>query len=106
MTGPAPQLVPAAAQPALRERVLREALPVALLVLAACVLFRRAVLLQGVFFHYDHAIQNYPFRLFFARGLAAGHLPLWTSDLFCGFPLFAESQANALYPPSSSSSGC
>jgi len=78
---------------------LRDAVPVLLLALAACVLFWRAVLLRGVFFHYDHAIQNFPFRLFFARGLAAGRLPLWTSDLFCGFPLFAESQANALYPP-------
>ncbi len=50
-------------------------------------------------FHYDHAIQNYPYRSFFAEGLKAGRLRLWTGDLFCGFPLFAESQANALYPP-------
>jgi len=61
--------------------------------------FWRAVTLQGVFFHYDHAIQNYPYRLFFARGLREGRLPLWSGDIFCGFPLLAESQGNALYPP-------
>ena len=99
MTGPASAHAPASPAGGPRGGLLRDALPVLLLVLAACLLFWQAVLLRGVFFYYDHAIQNFPFRLFFARGLAAGHLPLWTSDLFCGFPLFAEGQANALYPP-------
>ncbi len=69
------------------------------LAVVCCAFFWEAVSLRGVFFHYDHAIQNFPYRLFFARGLRAGHLPLWTPDIFCGFPLFAESQGNALYPP-------
>jgi hypothetical protein len=87
-------------QPGLQKHsAAREAVAMLAVALAGCVFFWKAVALQGVFFHYDHAIQNYPYRLFFAQGLAHGHLPLWTSDIFCGFPLFAESQGNALYPP-------
>lgn len=77
----------------------REAGAVLVLALACCIFFWKAVTLRGVFFHYDHALQNYPYRQFFAEGLRQGHLPLWTGDIFCGFPLFAESQGNALYPP-------
>ncbi|MHC4788389.1 MAG: hypothetical protein ACYS8K_04185, partial [Planctomycetota bacterium] len=76
----------------------RETLAVLAVALFCGLFFWRAVALRGVFFHYDHAIQNYPFRQFFAEGLRAGHVRLWTSDIFCGFPLFAESQGNALYP--------
>ena len=76
-----------------------ESLAVAVVLVACALVFVEALALRGVFFHYDHAIQNYPFRLFFARALHEGRFPLWTSDVFCGFPLFAESQANALYPP-------
>lgn len=93
--GAAPQL---AARPSSKDWQ-AEALAVALVVFAALLFFRQAFLLRGVFFHYDHALQNFPYRAFFARGLAEGRLPLWSSDLFCGFPLFAEGQGNALYPP-------
>ncbi len=34
-----------------------------------------------------------------ARALAQGHLPLWTSQLQSGFPLFAEGHVAALYLP-------
>ncbi len=78
---------------------LRETAALAVVVGVGCLFFRHALALRGAFFYYDHSIQNYPFRLFFARGLRQGTFPLWTPDLFCGFPLFAESQANALYPP-------
>ncbi|MHC4591339.1 MAG: YfhO family protein [Planctomycetota bacterium] len=88
MTESAPQRTSAA----------REAVAVLALTLLCCLFFWKAVTLQGVFFHYDHAIQNYPYRQFFAEGLRQGQLRLWTSDIFCGFPLFAESQGNSLYP--------
>ena len=89
MTESAPQRTPA----------WRELAAILVLALACALFFWKAVTLQGVFFHYDHAIQNYPYRLFFATGLRQGRLPLWTGDIFCGFPLFAESQGNAAYPP-------
>jgi len=82
-----------------RDSTGRECIAVLVVVLACCLFFLKAVALRGVFYHYDHALQNYPYRLFFAEGLQAGRLPLWNRDLFCGFPLFAESQGNALYPP-------
>jgi hypothetical protein len=84
---------------ALRRSVRRDGMAVVVVGLACCVFFWRAVLLQGAFFHYDHALQNYPYRAFYAAALSQGRLPLWTSDLFCGFPLLAEGQSNALYPP-------
>jgi hypothetical protein len=88
MSGSAPQRTPA----------LREAVALAGVLLLGCAFFWKAALLRGVFFHYDHAIQNFPYREFFAEGLRQGRLRLWTPDIFCGFPLFAESQGNALYP--------
>lgn len=41
----------------------------------------------------------YPVRLQLARALAEGRLPLWEPGLGGGFPLFAEGQIAALYPP-------
>ena len=77
---------------------LAECACVAVLALACAAFFWDAVTLKGVFFYSDHAVQNFPYRLFFARGLQEGRLPLWTNDIFCGFPIFAESQGNACYP--------
>jgi len=33
-----------------------------------------------------------------AQSLRAGRLPLWTADLYGGFPLFADSEAGTLFP--------
>jgi len=80
------------------KRLLAEGAAVGVLALACAIFFRDAVALKGVFFYYDHSVQNFPYRLFFANGLRDGGLKLWTNDLFCGFPLFAEGQGNPLYP--------
>ncbi len=82
-----------------RPVALRDVLALLLLVLVCALFFRKAAALRGVFFHYDHAVQNFPYRAFFAGAFRAGRFPLWTSRIFCGFPLFAESQSNVLYPP-------
>lgn len=42
---------------------------------------------------------DYPFAVFFHDALAAGHLPLWNDQLGMGFPLYAEGQIGAFYPP-------
>ncbi|MHC4469793.1 MAG: YfhO family protein [Planctomycetota bacterium] len=42
---------------------------------------------------------NYPFRSFYAQGLLEGRLPLWCPDLGLGYPLLADGQVSALYPP-------
>ncbi|MEE3259894.1 MAG: YfhO family protein, partial [Candidatus Latescibacterota bacterium] len=61
--------------------------------------FWPAATMQGAFFVQDVMVQNYPFREFFARAINQGQLPLWNAAINCGFPLFAEGQAGALYPP-------
>lgn len=66
---------------------------------AVVVFFWPAATLQGAFFVQDVMVQNYPFREFFARAINQGQLPLWNAAINCGFPLFAEGQAGALYPP-------
>src|SRR5437773_7852061 len=33
-----------------------------------------------------------------AASLRAGHLPLWTTDMFSGFPLFADPESGTLFP--------
>ncbi|RME52028.1 MAG: hypothetical protein D6795_07230 [Deltaproteobacteria bacterium] len=42
---------------------------------------------------------NYPLRLLLSRSLKDGELPLWTETNLDGFPLFAEGEVGALYPP-------
>ena len=66
---------------------------------AVAIFFWPAATLQGAFFVQDIMVQNYPFRDFFAQALQQGKLPLWNAAINCGFPLFAEGQAGALYPP-------
>ena len=71
----------------------------ALLALAVASLFPGVVLGGGVFFVQDVMVQNVPFRHFLHEALAGGRLPLWEPRVNCGFPLFAEGQVGALYPP-------
>ncbi len=74
-----------------------DAVSLSFLLLAVAVFFRNAIA-GGAFFVQDVMVQNYPFRHLYHDALAAGCLPLWTPHVNCGFPLFAEGQAGALYP--------
>ena len=42
---------------------------------------------------------NYPAKHLLQQALRAGHLPLWVPEIGTGFPLLAEGQVGALYPP-------
>ncbi|MEO8463106.1 MAG: hypothetical protein ABI555_07825 [Chloroflexota bacterium] len=42
---------------------------------------------------------DYPLASFFHDALRAGRLPLWNDNLGLGFPLYAEGQIGAFYPP-------
>ncbi len=42
---------------------------------------------------------HYPMALFYHEALTAGRLPLWEANLGLGFPLYAEGQIGAFYPP-------
>ena len=61
-------------------------------------LFREAVTLRGALFYFDITEINYPYRAFFAEELQAGRFSRWCPTLYCGMPLFSESQAGYLHP--------
>ena len=42
---------------------------------------------------------DYPLAVFFHEALRPGRLPLWNDRLGLGFPLYAEGQIGAFYPP-------
>ena len=47
----------------------------------------------------DTSLIDVPFRVTAARMLRDGHFPFWTSQIQCGFSLFADGQTGVLYPP-------
>jgi hypothetical protein len=65
---------------------------------AIVVFFWKAVSLQEALFYFDITEINYPYRDFFARELRAGRFSRWHPGLYCGLPLFSESQAGYLHP--------
>jgi hypothetical protein len=60
--------------------------------------FWDVVRLHGALFYFDITEINYPYRDFFARELRAGRFSRWMPGLYCGLPLFSESQAGYLHP--------
>lgn len=53
---------------------------------------------RGALFYYDISEINYPYRDFFANELKAGRFSRWHPGLYCGLPLYSESQAGYLHP--------
>ena len=49
-------------------------------------------------FYFDITEINYPYRAFFAEELRAGRFSRWCPGLYCGMPLYSESQAGYLHP--------
>ena len=49
-------------------------------------------------FYFDITEINYPYRSFFAEELRAGRFSRWCPWLYCGMPLYSESQAGYLHP--------
>jgi len=60
----------------------------------------RAALLRGFFVHSDICYFFEPTKAFMHEALRAGRLPLWSPYIFCGYPIAAEGQIAAFYPPS------
>ena len=86
-------------------------LVVPLLGLLLIVPFWQVATMQGVVITNDIALSDmanlhHPVRHFLgrelhllARGLGAGHLPLWLPDVYTGYPIQAEGMMGAFYPP-------
>lgn len=47
---------------------------------------------------WDAIAQFYPWRVFYARSMSSGHIPLWNPHQFCGTPFLANGQSAVLYP--------
>lgn len=60
--------------------------------------FWEVVSLRRALFYFDITELNFPYRDFFANELKAGRFSRWHPGLFCGMPLFSESQAGYLHP--------
>lgn len=68
------------------------------------IVYYKTIFLLGLFSVYPHPLNDIvsmylPFRNFFAETIRCGQFPLWTPDIYLGFPLHAEGQGSFLYPP-------
>ncbi|UCC67002.1 MAG: YfhO family protein [Armatimonadota bacterium] len=70
------------------------------LILLHLAFFWRAALLRGFLLHSDICYFFDPAKALLHEALRAGRLPLWSPYLFCGYPIAAEGQIAAFYPPS------
>src|SRR5262245_20241406 len=71
----------------------------ALLVAAGAVLLQRALTTGALRWEDDTKYFYYPLLATVAAALREGRLPVWEPGLFGGYPLFADGEAGALYPP-------
>lgn len=87
--------------PVMRSRGSRPVPTIAMLVvasLAAAVIAVRLPL-DGFLWYFDVTKVSFPNASFFHEAVASGSLPLWVDELGLGFPLYAEGQVGAFYPP-------
>src|SRR3989338_9089459 len=47
----------------------------------------------------DHIEQHFPWAYFLGSSLKSFQFPFWTNYIHCGFPIAAEGQIGAFYPP-------
>jgi Gpi18-like mannosyltransferase len=91
------------APPARPKSRLRGSRNVALLVIASFVAALVAARIAGTdgpwLWNLDMPKIDYPLASFFHDALMHGHLPLWNDQLGLGYPLYAEGQIGAFYPP-------
>ncbi|CAA9294749.1 MAG: Serine phosphatase RsbU, regulator of sigma subunit [uncultured Chloroflexi bacterium] len=79
--------------------VFRDCASLAVLAVVTLVFFWPAVAHGIVAYENDTRIFYYPLFVRLAAALRAGELPLWSPDVFGGYPIFADGEAGALYPP-------
>ena len=53
---------------------------------------------KKIFYNEDIFLQNYPQRLYYSAHIKDGIFPLWSPEISCGHPIFAEGQSGILYP--------
>jgi hypothetical protein len=58
-----------------------------------------AVFGEGVYWHHDLRHHHYPWRVWAAGEWLDGHIPTWCPGVANGYPLMADGQVGAFYPP-------
>jgi hypothetical protein len=81
-----------------RSALLRDAGAVLLLALVTLGAFWETVAHGQVATENDTRIFYYPLFVRLGEAIKAGQLPLWSSQLFGGYPIFADGEAGTLYP--------
>jgi hypothetical protein len=76
----------------------KDALSLAIWTGAIVLFFWDTVSLHRALFYFDITEINFPYRAFFAEELRAGRFSRWFPGLYCGLPLYSESQAGYLHP--------
>lgn len=69
------------------------------LVLAICCSMADSVALDRVAYERDTTVFYYPLMRWVGERLRAGELPLWTPQMFGGYPIFADGEIGLAYPP-------
>ena len=78
---------------------LRRVVPFLFLLAGAVLLLRHALFSRWRGIPWDLRGYHLPLAEFFAASLRAGRLPLWDPYTYCGFPFFANIEAQVFYPP-------
>ncbi len=76
----------------------RHAFTLGILFAAVTLFYARVVFDPRTTLQWDAASYFYPYQKYFSDSVRAGHLPVWTSVLFSGFPFLADIQVGAWYP--------
>ncbi|MFN8534929.1 MAG: YfhO family protein [Dehalococcoidia bacterium] len=74
-------------------------LATAFLFLLAVIFFQRTIFNGDLFVERDTRVFYFPLQAWFAGRLKLFELPLWSPDIFGGFPVFADGETGMFYPP-------
>lgn len=72
--------------------------PLLLIALAVAIFFHSMILLRRMPCFSDIKTYYYPGWLYFSAAFKSGAPPLWCPGIYCGFPLFADSEMGLAYP--------
>jgi len=80
--------------------MLRRSWPYALLLGELLVFYWRVLFLYPAYaIPWDLRYYHFPIAALAARSLAQFSLPLWDPSIYCGYPIYANPQAQVFYPP-------
>ena len=71
----------------------------ALIALCAILFYWTPMTSPSASIHWDAADMHYPLQKYFSDRLLSGKLPFWTPYLFSGYPILANPEVGAWYPP-------